>query len=280
MCDVGKRTEKINAKCVQVKKMDNVSPLATNSRVFWEIPKPKKQAAHRLFCFPFSGGSPQYFREWCDLVPDTLEICILSAPGKGRRVTEAPVDSMDELVDQILSQKSIFQEKEFSFFGHSMGAWVAAETCWQLLDQGCALPRQFIVSGSIPLCFKRLPPYVHQMTDDDLINELKILGGTPEELLNDRKFISSFLPGIRADFKIFELHTHRHSRALPVNLSIWSGIDDPRVPVSLGQYWKMIVQGKANESFFPGGHMFIDAAQSRSECLDELSNLFEKVPVF
>lgn len=259
--------------------MENVSSADFKGKVFWDIPVPKKSATHRLFCFPFSGGSPQYFREWCDLVPATLEICVLSAPGKGCRVAEMPLESMDELIEEIMRQKEIFWEKEFSFFGHSMGAWVAAETCWRLLDQGCVLPRQFIVSGSIPLCFKRLPPYVHQMADDDLINELKILGGTPEALLEDRKFMSSFLPGIRADFKIFELHTHRHSRALPVDLSVWSGIEDPRVPVSLGQYWKMIVSGNANERFFPGGHMFIDRGQSRSECIDELSNLFEKFAV-
>lgn len=255
-------------------KMENVSSVGLNRKVFWDIPVPKKSATHRLFCFPFSGGSPQYFREWCDLVPDTLEVCVLNAPGKGRRVAELPLDSMDDLVAEIMQQQDIFYEKEFSFFGHSMGAWVAAETCWRLLDQGKALPVQFIVSGSIPLCFKRFPPYVHQMTDDELINELKVLGGTPEELLNDRKFMGSFLPGIRADFKIFELHVNQHSKTLPVNLSIWSGIDDPRVPVSLGQYWKMIAQGEANESFFSGGHMFIDAAQSRAECLSELRSLF------
>lgn len=253
--------------------MEDMSLPHTVKKAFWETLSPKNSATHRLFIFPFSGGSPLYFREWCDLVPESVEVCVLSAPGKGRRVMEKPIETMEELVGEIVAQKDIFLEKEFSFFGHSMGAWMAAETCWRLQDMGCDLPRHFVISGSIPFCFKRLPPYVHQMTDDELISELKILGGTPEDLLNDRNFIKNYLPGIRADFKIFESHINRHSKTIPVDISIWNGLDDPRVPASLGQYWKMFTQGQVRERFFSGGHMFIDGTQSRMNCIDELKNI-------
>ena len=245
-------------------------------KITWESLGCRSESPHKVFCFPFSGGSPLYFREWGKLLPDNIEMIILSCPGKGARIGEEPIDIMDNIVDEILACKDVFMEEEYTFFGHSLGAWVATAVCARLYSMGVPLPRHFIISGSIPLCFRRFPPFVHQMTDEDLIRELKVLGGTPEIMLNDLEFMKSFFPGIRADFKLFEQYHYTEKKPLPIDISIWSGIDDPRVPAGVGHYWKLFFRGNYTERFFEGGHMFIGADSSRSECIEELIGVVSK----
>lgn len=249
------------------------------NNITWESLGRRSQRPHKIFCFPFSGGSPLYFRDWGGLLPDNVEMVVLSSPGKGSRIAEDPIAIMEQVVDQILKHKEIFLTEEYTFFGHSMGAWVATAVCAKLFSLNLPLPKHLIISGSIPLCFRRFPPFVHQMNDDELIEELRVLGGTPEVMLNDIQFMKSFFPGIRADFKLFEQYSYTEVTPLPIDISIWSGIDDPRVPAGVGHYWKLFFIGSAKERFFQGGHMFIGADSSRSECVAEMISVInEYVP--
>lgn len=256
--------------------MQNSFEKDENKKVGWEIPIPRASASRRLFCFPYSGGSPASFMDWVRLLPESIEVCVLDAPGKGKRFNMQPYDSMELLSAAILENTEIFTSMPFSFLGHSMGAWVATDLCWRLEEQGLPLPDNLIVSGSPPLALKRLPPYVHQMTDDKLVEELRILGGTAPEVLNDREFMKQFFPGIRADFKILETYQCKYKSPLPIDLSIWCGIDDPRVPASVGQFWSLLSTRSVTERFFEGGHMFIAPDQSQRECLAEIQRILLK----
>ena len=253
--------------------MNNIVNIPAHPSRAWHLAKPNAQAKIRLFCFPFAGGSAFYFKDWAEELPDDVELIILQAPGRAERIKEQPYTSMAELIQELMQDTSIYSEKPAIFFGHSMGAWVAAELCWQLQKQGINAPLHFIISGSLPLCFSRFPPYVHQMDDDDLTAELRVLGGTPEDILNDRAFMQHFFPAIRGDFQIFETHRNQHHNTLHVDISIWAGLDDPRVPASLTHCWDLISSGAISERFFAGGHMFIDRDQSRAECLAELNRV-------
>lgn len=256
--------------------MNSVVNIPTHPARSWHIAKPNAQAKIRLFCFPFAGGNAVYFKDWADELSDDIELIILQAPGRGDRIREQPHTSMTQLIAELTQDLSIYSEKPAIFFGHSMGAWVAAELCWQLQKKGVQTPLHFIISGSLPLSFGRFPPYVHQMDDDDLIAELQVLGGTPDDILNDRAFMKHFFPAIRGDFQIFETHRNQHRDTLPIDISIWAGLGDPRVPASLTHCWEMISCGAVSERFFTGGHMFIDRTQSRAECLQELNRVLSR----
>ncbi|MBW4609133.1 MAG: hypothetical protein KME22_18490 [Hassallia sp. WJT32-NPBG1] len=64
-------------------------------------PKPNPQAALRLFCFPYAGGSSLIFRDWYDSLPPSVELCAIELPGRGRQMQLPPFSKIEPLVDAI-----------------------------------------------------------------------------------------------------------------------------------------------------------------------------------
>jgi medium-chain acyl-[acyl-carrier-protein] hydrolase len=101
----------------------------------------------RLFGFPHGGGGPQAFREWSRHLPEHIELVALSLPGRGARLQEPLMTSMDDLLPQLLQTLPDLCDKPFVFFGHSMGAIVAFELTRQLQQAGMPLPLHLFVSA-------------------------------------------------------------------------------------------------------------------------------------
>ncbi|MCF3941534.1 thioesterase II family protein [Oceanobacillus alkalisoli] len=90
--------------------------------------------------------------------------------------------------------------KNFSFFGHSMGAIVAYEIAVNLLERyGTKVNYLFLSSKSSP---------DHKMDKvkgpKTLIDQLKEIGGINEEILETDDFMNVFLPIIKSDFDVLE----------------------------------------------------------------------------
>ena len=68
-------------------------------------------------------------------------------PGRGMRLSEAPIKTMAPLIEQLAKQIAAQPDVPFSFFGHSLGGLVAFELVHCLRDRGLRLPDKLIVSA-------------------------------------------------------------------------------------------------------------------------------------
>jgi|GEM_PF-353468 len=234
----------------------------------WTISRPNPSASVRLFCFPFAGGSANYFHQWAIALEPHVEVCALSLPGRGARIKEAPYQHMQQVIAELEVSTPGLLDKPAIFFGHSMGAWVAYELSSRLKVQ----PAHLIVSAADPGLRRKVAP-VHLMNDKDLIEELKVLGGTPDEILENLEFFSQFFPMIRADFKMLETHCMLSRMPLPIGASIWSGARDPRVSPALAYGWTHKFCSEVKHNTFRGGHMFINPDESGPACLTEIQRI-------
>ena len=93
----------------------------------------------RLFCFPYAGVGASVFRPWPAGLPDEVELCGIQLPGRTTRLAERPVASIPVLVDNIATAIMPYLDIPFVFFGHSMGAMLAAEVTgtWPTSGPGC-----------------------------------------------------------------------------------------------------------------------------------------------
>jgi medium-chain acyl-[acyl-carrier-protein] hydrolase len=230
----------------------------------------------RLFCFPFAGALPNYFRQFADRIPADIELWALQLPGRGARAREPLLHDMHAIITPLVRAISPYLDLPFAFFGHSMGAAVSFALARRLRDQGLPLPLHMIVSGCRPVHLERPLPCVHRMNLDELTEELRILGGTPEAVLQDDELLQFYAPTIRADFEVLESYVPGHIEPLPVAVSIWAGTHDPRVAVDTVTAWGELFSGERREIHFPGGHMFIDSGQCQSQCLDELERVLAR----
>jgi len=216
-------------------------------------------ASARLFCFPYVGGGSSIYRGWADDRQGQLEIVPLELPGRDKRLWEKPYSRLPPLVEALAD--ALPQDKPFAFLGHSMGALVAFELARELERRDLGLPCCLFVSGSsapqIPL--KTSPR--HLLSDTELLAELRNLGGTSEEILQDSEMMELFLPTIRADFALVETYQYVQSTALNCPIMVFHGDQDHESTREDALAWRLQTSSTFSLYTFRGDHFFLHSAK-------------------
>jgi medium-chain acyl-[acyl-carrier-protein] hydrolase len=223
--------------------------------------KPNPQARLRLFCFPYAGTGAAIFRSWPEGLPAYVEVCPVQFHGRGTRLMEAPFTRLQRLVEALGQVLVPLLDKPFAFFGHSMGALVGFELARRLRRQSGVQPvRLFVSAASAPQIPSHHRP-VHALPEDEFLEELRRLNGTPGEVLEHAELMQIILPILRADFSVYE--TYAYSPEPPLNSSIFGfgGLQDHRVSRGDLEAWREQTSGSFSLRMFPGDHFFLNTAQ-------------------
>lgn len=228
-----------------------------NNKLFL-IPEPKHDARLRVFLFPYAGGGISTYLPWISHFCDKIELVIVQPPGRGSRINEAPFKDMPSLVKEITSSASFICSLPFVFFGHSLGARTAYETCVQLLRMNLPLPLHLIASGSkAPHCEER-NSNKYNLPRDDFISVLKKLDGTPKEILDNSELLDFLMPTIRADFQISETYKSKKIK-MPFPITVLGGTEDLSVTNEQLLKWNELTTKGFNLTKLPGNHFFVNS---------------------
>ncbi|NJP95835.1 thioesterase [Nonomuraea sp. FMUSA5-5] len=211
---------------------------------------PRPHAALRLFCFPHAGGAAAAYRDWHRAVPPSVEVRAVQYPGRADRMGEAPVSDAHLLADQIAEAMGPLLDRPAVLFGHSMGSVLAYETALRIR------PAHLIVSGRRPAHVPR-PGTVHRATDEDLVAELRRLGGTAPELLDEPDVRAYILPIMRADYRLAETYRSRPAEPLDCPITAIIGDADPEVDAALAEGWGELTRAGFKLHVLPGGHFYL-----------------------
>jgi pyochelin biosynthetic protein PchC len=220
--------------------------------------KPRPDARLRLICFPQAGGAASFFGSWAARLPAELELHAVQYPGREDRVQEACIDDMAVLAAEIATALRPLSDRPMALFGHSMGAAVAYEVA-RLLNPG---PVCLFVSGRHAPS-ELLHDDVHLRNDEDVLDELKRLGGTDATLLDDPELREMILPMVRSDFKLAETYRHLDGSRLACPIISLVGLDDPEVTTAQARRWQEHTTGSFTQHTFPGDHFYLMAHQER-----------------
>ncbi|XP_077863963.1 S-acyl fatty acid synthase thioesterase, medium chain-like [Saccoglossus kowalevskii] len=186
----------------------------------------KHGATYRIFCFPWAGGGSRYYANWGKLLPDSIEDC-------------------------------------FIFF-HSMGSHIAFEIARYIKEHHNLEPIHLIVSGtSAPHSElrKKGKQFLSSLPDDEFLEKIKLMGGTPKEVANNKDLMKLFLPVLKADFKLIENYENF--------LKIVGTTLDPLLS------WSELSQGGFSSHMLPGGHFYILEKQNEIKLVDYVTKLFQ-----
>jgi surfactin synthase thioesterase subunit len=219
----------------------------------------KIHSAIHLVCFPWACAGASGYRRFAPLVPDSVELLAVQYPGREDRFREAPVTRMDQLVSQLVRDLSrIIDDRPMVFFGHSMGALVAYETAQALKARYGQEPALLVVSGSgapgTPGTYVRPAP---SASDDELIEDVRRLGGTPRELLEDRQTMKAFLPVMRADYELLDAYQPAGHGPLSCPVVACAGDQDTSVSRETVEAWFEHTRGERREHWFKGDHFYL-----------------------
>ena len=210
-----------------------------------------------LFCFPYAGGGGHIYYNWHHYCSTDLEIQCIQLPGRGVRINESPIDNVRELIKVIYAELDFNWSQPYAFFGHSMGALISYELAVYIYEQEKKLPQGLFLSARVPPHLANKKENVHLLSDQDFIQELKRLNGTPEEALNNEELLQLMLPTIRADFAICETYQYEKRTPLPTPLTVFGGKEDSEVSPSQLAEWDQYTSEKFQQLNYDGGHFFL-----------------------
>lgn len=218
---------------------------------------PGPEAEVRLFCFPFAGGSAASYRMWFRLAPRNVHVNAIEYPGHGRRLAEEPIRGLTPLIKNLADLVEPILHGPFAFFGHSMGGIVAYELTRELRARAAAQPCHLFVSGA---CAPGGPSNHRALADagdDEVIEEMRRLGGTPPELFDSAQLVAQAVRVLRADSTALGTYQHRDEAPLRVPVTVFGGRGDELVPAAHLRGWSALTSGGYRLQLFPGGHFYL-----------------------
>jgi surfactin synthase thioesterase subunit/glycosyltransferase involved in cell wall biosynthesis len=218
-------------------------------------------SALRLFAFPHAGGGAATFHRWRPALPAGVALWPVRLPGRESRLSETPFESMAPLVEALGQAIQPLLSGPFAFYGHSLGAAIAFELARQLRRRSLPLPRCLFVSGARAPRFRlnHLPP--PEPSDAELLDELRGLGGVPDEALDNPEWRSAMLPALRADSALYRSYAYREEPPLECAIRAYGGLEDSRITRAHLEAWRDETSGSFAVTMLPGGHFFNHSAQ-------------------
>jgi len=237
--------------------------------------RPNPDAKFRLFCFPYAGGGSLIFYHWSNALPADIEVCALQPPGREQRVSEAPIDRFEPLLDALEAALVDYLDRPFAFFGHSLGAFMSFELARRLRARNVTGLRHLFVSACrAPQLPDRDSP-VHHLPKDELIAELRRYNGTPQVLLENAELMEFLLPLLRADFALFETYRYLADEPLTCPITAFGGLNDRKATEAEIEQWRAMTVNRFEMQLFPGDHFYLNT--QREELLRVITATLEQL---
>ncbi|MGK5090749.1 alpha/beta fold hydrolase [Deltaproteobacteria bacterium TL4] len=226
------------------------------STSWFQNPKPKPKAPIRMFLFNSAGLGAVSFFSMVNALPSHFDIFVAQLPGRENRFSEPPYLHLSNLIDDLGEVIIPLCDRPFLFFGHSMGALISFELTRYLRRRNHVLPLQLLVAAHRAPHLPRGFPPLHNLSEKQLWEELRLLGGTPKEVLANAELMQMITPTIRSDFQVCERYRYMNEPILDCRISAFAGKEDARVRPAEIEAWQEHSTKKVNFYVFPGGHFF------------------------
>ena len=153
-----------------------------------------------------------------------------------------------------------------------MGATLSLSVAKKMQEVG-DIPQSLIVSGNYGPTNEKRHIKRYLLEDAEFKEELRKLGGVPDEVLEDEELYSFFSPIMRADFEILEKDNFSE-KGLVIEAPIYALMGNKEDNYTKITNWDRFTSSGLRSKILDGGHFFIyDHPKEVVEVLRECINL-------
>ncbi len=233
--------------------------------------KTNPHAMLRLFCFPYAGAGPVVYRAWPESLHPQVEVASVQYPGRENRLREAPLSTLQPLLETLSGEIRPFLDKPFAFFGHSLGGLIAFELARLMRRQQLPQPKHLFISSRRAVHLPETHKPIHYLEDQAFTEAILIrYNGIPEVVWKDPELMSLFLPVLKADFALIETYQYYTEPAFDFPISAYGGYQDPNASQEELSAWKTHTSDRFTLEMFPGDHFFLQ--QQRLQLLKSVND--------
>lgn len=212
------------------------------------------------------------YRAWANAVPSEIELCSVQLPGRENRIAHKLINDWKPIVEAMVTELRPFMASPFAFFGYSMGALLSFELARALARVEASTPIHLHVAAyRAPQIASPAAP-IHSLPTDEFTHQIRLLKGTPDEVLNNSELMDLMLPVLRADFAVCEAYQLEAGPPLACPITALGGLDDLLASRAYLEAWSLHTSGDFQIRMYPGGHFFFNVARDLllSEVLQDL----------
>lgn len=215
----------------------------------------------QLFLLHFAGGSTYSYDFLKGYIPNDVEVISLELPGRGKRFDEPALKSKEETIQDYVRQITAMRNNApYCIYGHSMGATLGLSVTHKMQERG-DYPESLIVSGNAGPGVSYDDPEKsnkkrYLMNDKEFKDELRDLGGVPEEVLLNEELYSFFMPIMRADFEVLEKEDYSEE-GIALKVPIYALMGSEEKTSSKIDNWERFTQSNFQYKILEGNHFFI-----------------------
>ncbi|RON38147.1 thioesterase [Pseudomonas frederiksbergensis] len=204
------------------------------------------------------------YSRWRRKLPQWLHLQPVELPGRGARFDEPLHTDMRALAMQLAKELRPTLKAPYSLFGHSLGALMACELAHAFRALGCPEPVALFASGTAAPTMRADYDrgFAEPKTDAELIDQLRTLNGTSEEVLANEELMSLTLPILRADFLLCGRFQPVQRPLLKCPVHVLGGTTDKATTEQLIG-WSKETHGSFSVDMLAGGHFFIHEHEAK-----------------
>lgn len=214
----------------------------------------------KLICLPFAGGSSFAFKELKSCFQKSINVVPLEYSGHGTRFTDPLCNTFQQTFNDIYEQLLPLTDSDYALLGHSMGALFAYELVKQLDSDGRKMPVHLFISGSeVPHQLKSKGLW--KLPQAEFMQELKKMGGLPDEVIENQELSDLFYPILQNDIKINEQYRidfdSMNKYMIPVPVTVLCGMQDEDFQGKDALCWQEYALQKIQIFEYDEGHFFL-----------------------
>jgi medium-chain acyl-[acyl-carrier-protein] hydrolase len=190
-----------------------------------------------------------------------VEVCAIQLPGREGRLVEEPFKSLPPLIEVLGPILLSSLDRAFVFFGHSLGASVAFELARWLRRHYQIMPATLFVAGRRAPHLPDTDPAIHDLPDEEFLEELRTLKGTAPEVLANPEVMELVRPMLSADFAMSHNYEYVPEPPLQCPIIAFGGLEDEDVTRDYLDGWREHSSAAFTLRMLPGDHFFLHTSQ-------------------